>query len=80
MWASDEAKRAQTLTTRGIDFSVVERFDIVHALIDPDERQDYGERRFRALGLIDGCLHALVFTPRAERLRLISLRRANERE
>jgi uncharacterized protein len=42
--------------------------------------KDYGERRFQALGLIAGRLHALVFTPRAGLVHVISLRKANRRE
>ena len=45
-----------------------------------DTRKDYGERRLRVLGTIDGELHAAVITPRGETLRVISLRRANKRE
>jgi uncharacterized DUF497 family protein len=41
---------------------------------------DYDEHRFRALGPIDGRLYALVFTPRAGKVQLISLRKANRRE
>ena len=80
MWDWDEAKRAQTLSRRGLDFALVRGFDLASAMIEPDTRRDYGELRFRAFGVIDGRLHAIVFTPRHDRLRLISLRRANERE
>ena len=45
-----------------------------------DTRKDYGERRLRVLGTIDGKLHAAVITPRGETIRVISLRRANRRE
>jgi len=80
MWDWDEAKRAQTLARRGLDFALVRDFELASALIRPDTRRDYGELRFRAFGVIDGHLHVIVFTPRHDRLRLISLRRANERE
>jgi uncharacterized DUF497 family protein len=48
--------------------------------VEPDDRYDYGEVRHRACGPIDGRLHMLVFTPRGEVLRAISLRKANARE
>jgi uncharacterized protein len=80
MWDWDEKKRAQTLDRRGLDFEVVRRFDLTTALVEPDDRRDYGEIRLRAIGLIDGRLHVIVFSPRGDCLRLISLRRANERE
>jgi uncharacterized DUF497 family protein len=58
----------------------VEEFEWDSALVVEDTRGDYGERRFQALGLIMGRLHALVFTPRAGRVHVISLRKANRRE
>jgi hypothetical protein len=42
--------------------------------------QHYGERRFQALGLIGDRLHMMVFTPRANKAHVISLRKANKRE
>jgi uncharacterized DUF497 family protein/uncharacterized protein (DUF4415 family) len=80
MWDWDEAKRQRTLQDRGIDFADVTRFDLGTADIRPDLRRDYGELRFRAIGMLDGRLHVLIFTPRAEGVRVISLRRANARE
>jgi uncharacterized protein len=80
MWGWDEGKRRKTLAERGIDFAVIQDMDLAKAQIEPDDRQDYGERRFRAFGLISGRLHVAVFTLRGGLFRLISLRRANERE
>ncbi len=76
----NETKRAATLTERGIDFADMARFDWDSALVVTDDRKDYGEPRLRALGLIDGRLHAVVVTPRGDTLRIISLRKANKRE
>lgn len=45
-----------------------------------DDRADYGETRMFALGFIGDRLHALVFTMRGDACRVISLRRANDRE
>ncbi len=50
------------------------------AAIMPDDREAYGELRFRAYGLIGGRLHMLVFTMRGNHLRAISLRKANKKE
>ncbi len=50
------------------------------AVSGDDVRKDYGERRLRVLGFIDGLLYAAVVTPRGEKIRVISLRRANRRE
>lgn len=80
MWDWDETKRQRTLEDRGVDFADVARFDMSTAEIRPDLRRDYGEPRFRAIGLLDGRLHVLIFTPRAGGVRVISFRRANARE
>jgi hypothetical protein len=50
------------------------------ALSIEDTRKDYGERRFRVLGMIGGLLYAVVITPRSGGMRVISLRRANLKE
>ena len=80
MWDWDEPKRQATLLLRELDFSIVRDFDLDTAVIDPDDRRDYGEARFKAIGVIHGRLFIAIFTPRGERFRLISLRKANERE
>jgi hypothetical protein len=80
MWDWDEAKRQQNLRKHAVDFLAAERFDWTVALVAEDDRRDYGEPRLIAMGPIDGRLHVMVFTNRSGRLRLISLRRANERE
>lgn len=54
--------------------------DFDTAITVNDTRRDYGERRMRVLGIIDGRLHAAVITPRGEKIRAVSLRRANKRE
>jgi len=45
-----------------------------------DDRRDYGERRMIAYGTIAGRLHVCVYTVRGETRRIISLRRANQKE
>jgi uncharacterized protein len=76
----DEAKRAANLAAHGIDFAEVEGFDWESALIADDIRREYGERRQTAIGPIGGRLHVCVFTHRGQARRIISLRRANQRE
>ena len=65
---------------RGIPFDLASAFEWDSALIAQDLRKDYGERRFLALGLIEGRLYMLVFTPRKDKVHVISLRKANARE
>jgi uncharacterized DUF497 family protein len=45
-----------------------------------DDRRDYGEIRYRAFGVLDGRMHALVFVETIKGIRVISFRRANKRE
>ena len=55
-------------------------FDWMTAVNTPDLRYDYGEKRYIAYGMIGERLHVLVWTPRPEGMRYISLRKANARE
>lgn len=76
----DTAKSERNLATRGIAFEQAAEFEWDSVLIVEDLRRAYGEQRFQALGLINSRLHMLVFTPRARRAHVISLRKANKRE
>jgi uncharacterized DUF497 family protein len=76
----DPAKNERNLRERGLNFEIVSEFDFKSAILSPDTRKNYGEVRIRALGLIAGKLHALVFTLRDGTIRVISLRKANRKE
>ncbi len=77
----DPAKSDANVRARGLPFSLVrDEFEWSSALVIEDTRKDYGERRFRALGLIGTRLHAVVYTPRPAGMQVISLRKANRRE
>ncbi|MWD26185.1 BrnT family toxin [Aquicoccus sp. SCR17] len=80
MYEWDEAKRRGNLAKHGVDFSAAEAFIWQSAFVITDDRRDYGEPRLRVLGLIGARVHLLVLTPRGDRLRIISLRKANRRE
>ena len=45
-----------------------------------DDREDYGEDRFITIGFLDATMVVLVWTPRDGAHRIISMRKANERE
>ena len=49
-------------------------------MIRVDDRRNYGEVRWRAFGPNNDRLHVLVYTIRNSSLRVISLRKANDRE
>ena len=76
----DSVKSAENIRKRGIGFERFADMDLDRAISVEDTRKAYGERRLRVLGFIDGRLHAAVITPRGEKIRVISLRRANRRE
>ena len=76
----DPAKNARNIRERGLSFTQAEEFDFATAIFSVDGRRDYGEIRRRALGILDGRLHALVFVEVDNGIRVISFRRANTRE
>lgn len=76
----DPAKSERNITERGLPFELVRGFDWSSAIIYEDTRKDYGERRYQAFGYIDERLFVVVFTPRAGKVHVISLRKANSRE
>ena len=80
MWDWDEPKRQANLAKHGVDFAEMDRFDWSSADIRADDRFDYGETRKSALGLIEGRLFAVSYTERGAITRIITLRKANERE
>lgn len=45
-----------------------------------DLREDYSEPRYVTVGKLDGRMVVMVGTPRGEARRIISMRKANERE
>jgi len=80
MWDWDEAKRQHNLRKHGIDFAALDGFDWSTATHEADTRTDYGEARIVTTGYIGDRLHILAWTPRHGRIRIISLRKANDRE
>lgn len=76
----DETKRAANLSAHKVDFTAIQRFDWETATFAVDRRRSYGEVRIIGVGRIGTRLHVVVFTIRGEFIRLISLRKANQRE
>jgi uncharacterized DUF497 family protein len=76
----DPAKRAKTLTERGLDFEDAADVFAGTTITAEDDRRDYGETRYQTFGLLNERLVALVWTPRGEARHIISMRKANERE
>ncbi|MDP3895737.1 MAG: BrnT family toxin [Mesorhizobium sp.] len=76
----NEEKRRQALEERGLDFADVAKIDMSTAMTTIDNRQDYGEQRFVTYGYIEGRLYVVCWTERDDRMRVISFRKANDRE
>ena len=76
----DEAKRAANLAKHGVDFPAAAAVLEARPLVFADERRDYGEARYVALGELAGRLLVVVFTLRGQAVRIISARKANARE
>ena len=76
----DEAKYTTNLLKLQIRFELVYQFDWSQAVFRLDRRHEYGETRRLAFGRIDGLGYAIVFVIRGDKVRLISIRRARDRE
>lgn len=76
----DDTKRAKTLAERGLDFADIALVDWDRALTIEDLRADYSEVRFVTMAPIDDRLCVFAWCRRGDALRVISLRKANERE
>ncbi|MGR3492978.1 MAG: BrnT family toxin [Shimia sp.] len=77
-WDADKAVLNEA--KHGVPFEQVKGFDWAKARQREDTRYDYGETRFQAVGPIGGRLHVLIYALRDSNIRVISLRKANQRE
>jgi uncharacterized DUF497 family protein len=63
--------------SQGFDFADAYRIFNLPMVVELDERENYGEDRFVAIGLLDGRVVVIVYTePDAEIIRIVSLRKA----
>ena len=76
----DEAKDAANRAKHGVGFDVARELRWEDALPEKDVRAEYGEDRFIIYAYRATRLYACVFTLRQDRIRIISLRKANKRE
>ena len=79
-FAFDPAKDAINRSKHGVSLSEAAKLDWDRVLAKPDTRTDYGEPRQIGYGPIGRRLYCVVFVDRGEALRIISLRKANNRE
>lgn len=77
----DPSKNRQNRETHGLDFEDVPHLLWDDALVIEDTRQDYGEKRYRAFVRDkEQTAFSVAFTIRGSSLRIISFRRAHEKE
>jgi uncharacterized protein len=76
----DEAKRKANLRKHGIDFLDAEKVFAGLTFTVEDDRESYGEHRFRALGLLGPQIVAVTYADQGEEIRIISMRRATKHE
>jgi len=76
----DPDKRALTLANRGLDMADAEEVFAGPTLTVDDDRMDYGERRLITVGKLRERMVVIVWTRRGNARRIISMRKANDRE
>lgn len=76
----DEAKRVRTLMARELDFVDARLVFGGPTLEFIDNRKDYGEQRIICVGFLRGRMVVTIYVQRGAVRRIISMRRANDRE
>ncbi|MCW5718917.1 MAG: BrnT family toxin [Bauldia sp.] len=76
----DPGKAGLNLRKHGIPFSAMSDFNWDTAVVVADQRREYGEARYLAIGFISLDLCSLAFTIRSGKVRVISLRIAGRKE
>jgi len=76
----DPAKDVTNQVKHGVTLADAARLDWDGMLVVPDTRHEYGEDRYRGIALLGERLYSVVFTPRDETMRIISLRKASNTE
>ncbi len=78
--AYDPAKDIANVAKHGVSLALAVELEWESAVMWPDLRREYGEARMVAIGYIGLRLYLVVFVDRAEVRRIVSLRKANQRE
>lgn len=76
----DPNKRDATLAERELDFARAAEIFSGRHFTKEDTREGYSEARYITVGTLDGRMVVMVWTPRGEARRIISMRKANDRE
>ena len=77
----DRRKNRANIRQHGIDFTDAREIFEGPMLTSPDDREDYGEDRWTAIGLLRSRVVVAVFTePESDLTRIISIRKALKHE
>ena len=77
----DETKNCANIRKHGFHFTEAEEMFRGALLVRPDTREDYGEKRWIGIGMIQGRYAFVAFAERPnDTIRIISLRKANHEE
>ncbi len=80
MYEWDEIKRLSNLSKHGLSFEDAESAFTAPCVTFRDHRFDYREQRYITLGSLQGRIIVIAHTPRGDKTRIISMRKANHRE
>ena len=76
-----DAKARGNLQKHGVTFEAARLvFEDPASIDEIDDREDYGEDRFIITGRANGRILTVTYTERDERIRIISARKATQRE
>lgn len=78
IFAWDENKRQTNITKHGIDFIDTRKIFDYDTVTIEDNRFNYGEQRFIAIGLLNGKTIVVVYTEISNKIRIISARKATK--
>jgi uncharacterized DUF497 family protein len=76
----DPSKNARNISERQLPFTKAAEIKWESAVFKEDVRKNYPERRYIAIAYLDKRLHVLCFSETDLGIRVISFRKANQRE
>ena len=76
----DDAKRKENLVKHGYDFADARKVFPLPVVLAEDLRNDYGDQRMLALGLLETVVVLIVHVEFDDSIRIISMRKANRHE
>lgn len=68
----DEDKRLKVMQERGVDFADVALIFERPLWTRPDARRDYGEPRWRSVGMVDDECYVAIHTHRGDKIRIVT--------